>query len=365
MMVKDFVANLALLIASFSIMGQIFKNQPLKLTSPLLTKLYWGLSFGILGNILMVYSIPIAPGVIVDLRHLAIVVAAAFGGFIPALISAVFMALGRIVLFGYNPSSVLPSIGILLTGFLCGGISKMKLGSTSKAFLMNLIGLLIISGILAIRMMDPKVLINVLIVHYTISLIGGFIAYHFLVFVTKSNEANEILNRLSYLDSLTGIANRRYFDNTLDREWMNSISTHAPLSLLMFDIDYFKKYNDTYGHLAGDFCLQSIADAVKSLISIDSRYTFCRYGGEEFAVILPFTDAEKAYSIAKEIKETVRSLKIPHSRSDIADCVTLSIGVATIIPVPSSMPQILIEKADTALYLSKTKGRNTISLVTT
>lgn len=502
-MFKEFVSNLAILIASFSIMGQIFKNHPLYHTSPILTKLYWGLSFGILGNLLMVYSIPIQSGIIVDLRHLAIVIAAAFGGFIPALISAALTALGRIVLFGYNPSAILPSIAILLIGFLCGGISKMKFNSTSKAFVMNIIGLFIISGILGLRITNATVMKNVLIVHYTISLIGGFIAYHFLEFITKSNEArrnltrnvmklketeerfrliaeyssdmitmhnenteyvyispavkeiihfdylellgkqmknfvhpddckltqeifekalaegdaqatyryrsklgdyvwiestmksvpyqldgrkrviivsrnitdrklteqklqeaNKLLNQLSYIDGLTGISNRRYFDNTLDNEWINAMDAHAPLSLVMLDIDYFKKYNDTYGHLAGDFCLQAIANAIKSLFTTDTGYTFCRYGGEEFAVILPFTATVKANTIAEKIKTTVQSLNISHISSEIADRITLSIGVATIIPDSSANPQLLIEKADSALYLSKTEGRNAISYVT-
>lgn len=499
-MLKDFVSNAALLIASFSIMGVLFKDKPLNTASPLSTKLYWGLCFGVLGNVLMAFSIQINASTIADLRHLAIVIAAIFGGYIPALLAAVLIAAGRILLFGINESSVLGSIGAILTGILCGGLSNTNFSSTLKAFLMNLIGLFIISIIFIIRIDDSQVLQNVLIMHSIISLIGGFFAYHFFVFVVTSyevqnqlkhnviklketeerfrliaeyssdmitmhneeaeyiyispavkeiihfeypellgkkmdvfihpedikqtkkmfekalhkggaestyryrtnngeyiwmestlksvhfeedgskkviivsrnitdrklteqklQEANELLNRLSYMDGLTGVRNRRYFDETLDKEWLISSKTHSPITLLMFDIDYFKKYNDTYGHLTGDFCLQSIAQAINNQISGNSDYTFCRYGGEEFALISPSTTLEEGMDIAFQIQETIRLLQIPHISSDIADIVTLSIGIATKIPIPSEKPQALIQMADSALYLSKTKGRNTIS----
>ncbi|MDN3018850.1 GGDEF domain-containing protein [Paenibacillus sp. BSR1-1] len=381
-MLKDFVTNTAFLVAAFSLMGQIFKNRPLTLAAPLSTKLYWGLSFGLLGNILMVFSIHISTNIIADLRHIAIIIAAIFGGFIPALLASLLIAIGRIVFFDFNQAALLPSFGALLTGIVCGLISKFRYHPSAKAVVMNLFGLLIISFIFFLRIHDLQVLKNVLVVHYTFSLIGGFIAYHFLEYVAKSNQAqreleisviklkqseqklhkaNVLLNRLSFMDGLTGIANRRYFDQTLETDWVKSISTNSPISLLMFDIDYFKKYNDTYGHLSGDFCLQSIAQAIQDLFPSDLNYTFCRYGGEEFALILPAAVETEGKRIAHLILDTVQSLKIAHSSSEIANIVTISIGIATMVPNSLSNANELIQKADTALYLSKTKGRNTVS----
>ncbi|MFL6557002.1 MAG: PAS domain S-box protein, partial [Bacillus sp. (in: firmicutes)] len=192
-MLKDFVSNGALLIASFSIMGVLFKDKPLHTTSPLPSKIYWGLCFGVLGNILMAFSIQINSSTIADLRHLAIVIAATFGGYIPALIAAVFIAAGRILLFGINESSLLGSIGALLTGILCGGISNINASRTLKAFLMNLIGLVFASIIFIIRIDDIHTLKNVLTIHYLISFIGGFLAYQFFVFVVNSYEAQSQL----------------------------------------------------------------------------------------------------------------------------------------------------------------------------
>jgi diguanylate cyclase (GGDEF)-like protein len=210
-------------------------------------------------------------------------------------------------------------------------------------------------------------------------LIGGFIAYLLALYVANLNEAqrklkhsvikleeseqklqaaNELLNRLSYMDGLTGISNRRYFDELLQKEW--SSAKNVPLTLLMFDIDFFKKYNDTYGHLAGDQCLKIISQEVSNKLT--TNLTLCRYGGEEFVLILPATDLSEAMKVARSIQETIQSLKIPHESSEVSNIVTLSIGIATCLPDSSSKPDELIQSADSALYFSKTNGRNTISI---
>jgi diguanylate cyclase len=381
-MLKDFFSNATILIASFTVMGQIFKNMPLFPTSSHPTKLYWGICYGVLGNILMVFSFQINSTTIADLRHLAIVIAAAFGGVVPAIIASIFIALGRITLFGITDTAFVAAISALLTGIVCGWFSKLNIQPTIKAFYMNLIGLFFISIVFAIYIDDTKTLINVLLNHYLISLIGGFFAFHLSVYIANSNaaerelnlsllklqeseqklhKANELLNALSYMDGLTGIGNRRHFDETLNKEWTRLTSTQSPLTLLMFDIDYFKKYNDTYGHLAGDQCLQTISSAINDLVANNPYATFCRYGGEEFALILSKTNLDKAMDIAKLIQKKVQSLTIDHRSSEISDIVTISIGIASITPNLDVQPKDLIHSADTSLYTSKANGRNTIS----
>jgi PAS domain S-box-containing protein len=192
-MLKDFVSNGAILIASFSIMGVLFKDKPIHTNSSYSSKLYLGLCFGVLGNVLMLFSIQINPSTIADLRHLAIVIAATFGGVIPALLSALLIAAGRILFFGINESSVLGAIGALLTGILCGGMSKLTISRTLKAFLMNLIGLVFVSIIFILRIENNQILKNVLTMHYLISFIGGFLAYLFFDIVVKSYEAQNQL----------------------------------------------------------------------------------------------------------------------------------------------------------------------------
>ncbi|NWQ44096.1 diguanylate cyclase [Bacillus sp. EB106-08-02-XG196] len=381
-MLKDFFSNATILIASFAVMGQIFKNMPLSPSSSHSTKLYWGICYGVLGNILMAFSFQINSTTIADLRHLSIVVAAAFGGVVPAIIASVFIALGRVTLFGFTETAIVAAISVLLTGIVCGWFSKLNLHPTLKAFTMNLIGLFFITIVFAIYIEDTKTLLNVLLNHYLISLVGGFFAYHLSVYIANSNaaekelnlsllklqeseqklhKANELLNQLSYMDGLTGIGNRRHFDEVLNKEWTRLTSTQSPLTLLMFDIDYFKKYNDTYGHLAGDQCLQTISSAIKDLVANNPYAAFSRYGGEEFALILTKTNLDKAVNMAKLIQKKVHSLKIDHRSSEVSDIVTISIGIASIIPSSEAEPKDLIHLADTSLYTSKANGRNTIS----
>ncbi|NJN49745.1 MAG: diguanylate cyclase, partial [Alkalinema sp. RL_2_19] len=169
--------------------------------------------------------------------------------------------------------------------------------------------------------------------------------------------ANQELKRLATSDGLTQVANRRHFDEYLDQEWQRSQREQAPLSLILCDIDFFKPFNDTYGHQRGDECLQKIAyqlqEAAKRSFDLAARY-----GGEEFAIVLPNTDLAGAEQVAQEIQESLQNLAIPHRKSQVGEIVTVSMGVATTIPVPFIAPKMLIEAADRALYQAKDNGRN-------
>ncbi len=173
----------------------------------------------------------------------------------------------------------------------------------------------------------------------------------------KLEIANRELQRLASLDGLTGVANRRRFDEYLDAEWRRLAREKLPLSLILCDIDFFKKYNDTYGHQAGDACLRRVADALRFCArrSVD---LVARYGGEEFAVILPNTTDVGASLVAEEIRTVVNALEIAHTQSAVSEHVTLSLGVACMQPTPHSPPSILIAASDAALYKAKAAGRN-------
>lgn len=170
-------------------------------------------------------------------------------------------------------------------------------------------------------------------------------------------EANHRLEMLSWRDGLTGIANRRYFDERLESEWKRAARDSTPLSLIMIDIDHFKLYNDTYGHQGGDECLKKVANTLASVPN-RSEDIVARYGGEEFAVILPHTDNEVAIQIAETLRKTIESLEIPHVSSKVKNTVTVSAGLATMLPNPFSTPAEIISLADKALYYAKESGRN-------
>lgn len=173
-------------------------------------------------------------------------------------------------------------------------------------------------------------------------------------------QANQELERLATSDSLTGIANRRRFDEYFCREWLRLFRKKLPISLILADVDFFKRYNDTYGHLVGDFCLQHIATTISNCVNRPTDLV-ARYGGEEFAVILPEIKAEEALQLAEIIRQKVQELQIAHVQSEVDQFVTLSLGVATVIPNPEINLDTFINITDKALYSAKNQGRNCVA----
>jgi diguanylate cyclase (GGDEF)-like protein len=171
--------------------------------------------------------------------------------------------------------------------------------------------------------------------------------------------ANQALQQLANVDGLTGVANRRHFDQHLNSQWLTLAQDQSPLSLILCDIDFFKRYNDKYGHPAGDSCLQKVSGVLGGAAQ-KNQDLVARYGGEEFAVIMPRTPATGAVHIAATIQAGIRELEIVHTDSAVSQYVTLSLGVATVIPNFEISPQDLVIFADKALYEAKENGRNRI-----
>ncbi|MDJ0554490.1 MAG: PAS domain S-box protein [Microcoleaceae cyanobacterium MO_207.B10] len=175
----------------------------------------------------------------------------------------------------------------------------------------------------------------------------------------KLQQNNQNLYKLATLDGLTQIPNRRYFDQYLEQEWLRMSREQKPLSLILCDIDFFKKYNDTYGHQKGDECLQKVAKTMSETIKRPADLV-ARYGGEELAVILPNTDLSGAIHLAEVIRHAVNNLQIEHQSSKVCNYITMSLGVSTIVPFPEASPKSLIATADVALYEAKETGRNQV-----
>lgn len=169
----------------------------------------------------------------------------------------------------------------------------------------------------------------------------------------------DLLEKIAHIDGLTNIPNRRRFDEMLENEWGRALRNGSPLSIIIADIDYFKEFNDHYGHAGGDQCLYSVALALSSLIHRSSDLA-ARYGGEEFVAILPGTDLNGAAVLAEYWRSVIEAMHMPHAKSKVSSYVTISVGYATLVPTRDQLPYILLGVADEMLYQAKDSGRNRI-----
>jgi len=193
--------------------------------------------------------------------------------------------------------------------------------------------------------------------------VEALVGFMFDISERKQNEEKLLrlqqeLEELSFKDSLTGISNRRRFDSVMEVEWANARRNRQPLSLVLFDVDYFKQYNDLYGHVQGDECLIRVARAVSEAAS-RPRDLLARYGGEEFVLVLPETDAVSAEKIAERCRLLLLNARITHAKSPVEQVVTISLGVGSIIPQQNDLVIDFIEQVDKRLYQAKQNGRNT------
>lgn len=178
----------------------------------------------------------------------------------------------------------------------------------------------------------------------------------------KLKAVNKKLKDMSFLDGLTEIPNRRRFDDVLIKEWNRALRQGEYLAVLMLDIDFFKGFNDTYGHLAGDDCLKRIATVLSNNLNRASDFV-ARYGGEEFVVILPYTKEDEAVMIAENLRSKIEAEKIEHEDSAVSDYVTVSVGVAVVKVEEGLLAEEVVDFADQALYRAKNNGRNQVQAI--
>ena len=194
--------------------------------------------------------------------------------------------------------------------------------------------------------------------------VESLVGFMFDISERKKTEENLLtlqkkLEEFSFKDSLTGVANRRMFDSIMEVEWLNARRNNQPLSLIMIDIDYFKQYNDQYGHIQGDECLKRVGQTLSSAAS-RARDFFARFGGEEFVLVLPETDEHSAKKIAERCRSIIFKEQIPHGKSQVSHVLTISLGVGTMVPTHKDEAISFIEEVDKRLYQAKQKGRNCI-----
>ncbi len=244
-------------------------------------------------------------------------------------------------IFGWSTMGSI--VGIV---FVKRGIYQKGFVSRRAAFIISLISLVsgLFGGSYGLFLMGYWVPV----ISPLVALMGSLLGINFF--------HNRELKELAFTDGLTKVANRRYLDRYLEQVWLDNTRTDRSLAVILCDVDYFKLYNDRYGHQMGDECLQKVAKAIT--LAVRNKDLVARYGGEEFIIVLPETEAETAMQIAQRMLDRIKEANIPHSRSQISDRVSISCGVATLTIASNSSPANIIAMADKALYQAKNLGRN-------
>ena len=266
-------------------------------------------------------------------------------------------------LFHYKPVP----IAFVLMPFLL--LIAFKLGFSGSAIAVNILSIVSAKGTL--NHLGP---FGSIPEPYSVTALQAFLAVSMLMcfpisilqlerddFERETREAYERMEKLAISDGLTGLANRRRFDDVFDHEWRRAMRDGEPVGIMMIDVDCFKLFNDFYGHLAGDECLRSIADSIRSSLNRAGDLP-ARFGGEEFVVLMPRTDLRGVLQVAESLRCRIELLRMEHTRSP-HQIVTVSVGCWSVTPKPGSLPASLIETADQGLYSAKLSGRNRVSTI--
>lgn len=354
-MVKSLVTNSSLLITFIYLIDLILHLKPIQQLKESQVKLVSGVLSGLLGTIMMNFSISLNDGIIIDLRHLATIFSAFLGGLPGAFIAALVMAAGRLFSYEQSLASFLGASAILVSGLACGYLSKTSWNPWYQWIAMAAACLGTYTLVLSYLLPDYQI-IPVLADFWFFTLAAGALSHSFALYLNRIRRFHNKLKTLSNTDFLTGLSNVRQFHAQLDDLIRGSDKHGEQLSLIVFDVDFFKIVNDTYGHLAGDEVLKKL-----SLILINSCRSYdivSRNGGEEFSILLPDCQFNKALDIAEFIRRKVEIDKLVLTTGQLIH-ITVSAGVST-YPDLAASSEALYASADEALYRAKRDGRNKI-----
>lgn len=359
-MISDLIVNIAILMSFTFIWHQIFRNNRLTFHSPAYIKVLDGVIAGLLGIILMFYSIEVNSETILDLRHIPVILVSFYGGFLPTIVSAIVISIGRFFI-SYNFSAVVSLFMMMAVVIGASFISyKVKTSSWKKWTLLLFYSQICYSIALYIVVSDYKAVLSYAFFHIISTFLGGFFIFYFVLYIRRNTELFNLYKENSERDSLTGLYNVRSLDRYYNLMISNAKNDQKDCAICLFDIDHFKQINDTYGHPAGDEIIKQFASLLNELTRDGDIVS--RNGGEEFSVLLPGCSIEKAEEIAERIREIVeyRSFTLPNQEQIK---VTVSVGVAAHnqIRIHTSSDD-LYQEADDALYKAKQHGRNQVFL---
>jgi len=348
-----------LLLMLFVFVGsqiQLKQEREISIKSPLKQKAAVGLLMGVFSVIIMFFSMELVFATRVDLRYIAVIIAASIGGVYAALIAAVISALARIALFGISEAAIMGAVTMIVIGAGCGWIASLTKTTWKKWTYMHLYSLSVTSITFYVMLYGKVDLCHLYVYYWTIASIGSIMIAFFTEYLRQTNRLYLQLKEQSTTDFLTGLNNHRQFDAAYNECLQKVMETEEKLSLMMIDIDHFKHINDTYGHDAGDVVLQQLGKVLKQ--SARSFDIVSRNGGEEFSILLPDCPHHYALDIAERIRKTIANYPfLLPSKEQLH--VTVSIGVAT-YPDNALNAKEILKDADDSLYMAKRTGRNKV-----
>lgn len=355
-MLHDLIVNMSLIISAIFVVTQFFKNYPIMSGSAWYFRVLGGLALGVLGVVQMFFGIRITDTTILDMRVVAIATAGLYWGLPASLSASILISIFRAFILHFNHDSIIAAVNPLIIGILIGLISNLPISRWRKGLYMNLVGTLCTTITFYLIIGFSHKFFNMLPYLWFFSLLTGYLAYYAVEYMVKSNRLFLLYKEQSNRDFLTGLHNIRSFDESLNMLIDTAIQRGERLSLLLIDIDHFKKVNDTYGHPAGDAVLRQLGTVLQK----EARFSdlISRNGGEEFSILLPNCPMRQGEVVAERIRQAVeRTLFILPDGTSIH--ITVSLGLAT-YPETIENTAEMLPQADEALYQAKRTGRNRV-----
>ncbi len=355
-MFNSLFINASILICFLYVGSLVFVNQRIDCKSSLRTKISIGVLFGLTGCMLMFNGIDLSNHMIMDFRIVALIISAIFCGPLSAFITGVLLILFRFGYYGVNAASYIALFNLTVITVLCSILSLTSLNFKRKFLFMSLVNFLSSAVWTYVLVKDTRFMVKILLDYIFATTAVSIIVYFTLIHIYRTNELYQELKRESTKDFLTGLNNVRGFDKLLNDAVNNADKKQENLSLLMVDIDFFKKVNDTYGHPSGDKVLKQLGEILTG--TCRSFDIISRNGGEEFTALLMGCSHNQALEIAESIRHNVeRYIFVVDNGVKIN--ITVSIGVSS-YPDVTDDPNNLFHEADNALYLAKREGRNRV-----
>lgn len=358
-MLKDLFFNTTTLIAVISIGNQILINKDITPSSPLKLRIFFSSMAGILGIILMSNSVQVLPGVILDFRNIAIMLAATYCGLTATLVTGLIIGIFRLLYAGLTFPSIISTISIVVISAGCGYTSRLAISRLKKWVILCLYTLIVPSIAFIILINNQVLLLKTIFIYWICTLLVATFTYLYISYLDLSKFTYRKYQQDSSKDHRTGLNNVRQFDIELNKI-IKGLTSNSLVTLLFIDIDFFKKVNDTYGHQNGDKVLEDLSKIFLS--SCNHSDIVSRNGGEEFSVLMTDCPKDKVLDVAERIRLAVQDHKF-YLIDGQAINITVSIGVA-IYPDTVNDINMIVERADSALYEAKRTGRNRITLDT-